>query len=630
MQDFYKGYIITNGKRATSCFKDVSSKDLLTLDEVKMYPSYAGILADDAILIDVDTEEETSILLNIVKSLNLKCRVLKSRGGGHFLFKINQPMSNRTKVTLAIGISADIKGCGRASYEVLKIDGTEREVLYDSGDYQNLPKYLFPIKTNAKLINLSNGEGRNNALFSYILPLQQNDFSIEECRECIKIINEFVLKEPLSESELSVILRDAAFNKPVFFSSRGTFHFDAFARHLVDNKHVVRYGGALHVYKDGYYQKGDECIEYAMIEEIPTLNQNKRKEVLSYLNLIAPKISTLADAHLVAFKNGVLNVITNELMDFSPNYFITNKIPHNYVPNSTNALLDTTMRKLACQDEQIVQLLYQAVGYSMYRRNELRKSFFMIGDKRNGKSTFFDMINTLLGEDNIANLDLSEIGHEFKTAELLGKLANIGDDINDEYISNSAIFKKVVSGDKITVAKKHKDPFVLTSYAKFFFSANSLPRLGRGRDSEAVIDRLVIIPFDATFSKTDPDYDPYVKYKLRDESVMEALIIKAVEGLREVLAEQTFVTCDKVSKNIVEYERVNNPILVFFEEMDESEYLNQPTKDVYRNYSVYCLENNLQPVASNEFSKQIKKHLQLEVKELTIDKKRVRVYKRGE
>jgi putative DNA primase/helicase len=288
------------------------------------------------------------------------------------------------------------------------------------------------------------------------------------------------------------------------------------------------------------------------------------------------------------------------------------------------------MKKLACHDEQIEHLLYQAVGYSLYRRNELRRSFFLLGNKRNGKSTFLDMVNTLLGEDNISNLDLSEIGHEFKTAELVGKLANIGDDINDEFIPNSAIFKKVVSGDKITVAKKHKDPFVLASYAKFFFSANSLPRMGRGKDSEAIIDRLVIIPFDATFSKTDPDYDPYVKYKLRDEQVIEALITKSIEALREVLAEQEFVTCDKVTRNLAEYERVNNPILVFFEELDEADYLRQPTSDVYRNYSVYCLTNNLQPMSAVEFSKQMKKHFNLIVTDIVVDKKKVRVYTRGD
>ena len=622
----YKGFVPTKGKMATMPFKDKTSSELLTLEEAQKFSEYAGILADDTVLVDIDTEEETAILLKIVKSLNLKCRVLKSRSGGHFLFKIGSSMPNRTKVKLAIGIVADIKGCGRASYEVLKIDGKEREVLYDNQPYQVLPKYLHPIKANVNLLNMVEGEGRNNALFSYILPLQQNDFTVDECRECIGIINDFILKDPLSEGELKSVLRDGAFNKPTFFNNRGTFLFDKFAEYLMRSENIIKINGKLYIYQDGIYEHGDEVIESAMIKHIPMLGQTKRREVLAYLNLLVKKESAIADANYIAFNNGVLNIADGSFTDFNPAYIITNKIPHNYDPDAQSELLDRVMRKLACGDENVYNLLYQSIGYCFYRRNELRKSFFLLGEKRNGKSTFLDMVSTLLGETNTANLDLCEIGDRFRTAELTGKLANIGDDINDEWVSNTATFKKVVSGDVITVERKGKDPFKLRSFAKFFFSANSLPRLGRGKDSKAVLDRLVIIPFDAKFSKTDSDYDPFIKYKLREEPVMEAIIAKAIPALREVLVEQEFATCDKVIKNLEEFEKSNNPIMEFFEELDEVDYLNEPIKVVYQKYCTFCLSNNLQSMSAIEFQKQMKRQFDLVVKTVEHDSKKIRVY----
>lgn len=622
----YKGFIPTSGKQAQMPFKDKSSSDLLTLETAQKFNEYAGILADDTILVDIDTEKETEILLNVVKSLNLKCRVLKSRSGGHFLFKIDQPMPNRTKVSLAIGITADIKGCGKASYEVLKIDGKEREVLYDTGDYQILPRYLHPIKTSMKVLDLAEGEGRNNALFSYILPLQQNDFTVDECRECIRIINEFVLKDPLTEEELSSVIRDGAFSKPTFFNSKGTFLFDKFAKYLQKAESIVKINGKLHIYRNGIYESGDDQIEAKMIEHIPNLSRSKRQEVLAYLGLLVSKESGVADANLIAFKNGVLNVADNSFTDFSPEYVITNKIPHNYNPDAKSELLDGVMNKLACGDENVVKLLYQSIGYCFYRRNELRKSFFLLGEKRNGKSTFLDMAATLLGEDNTANLDLCEIGDKFLTAELTGKLANIGDDINDEWVSNTAVFKKVVSGDTVTAQRKSKDPFKLRSYAKFFFSANALPRLGRGKDSSAVLDRLVIIPFDAKFSKTDADYDPFIKYKLRSEEVMEALIAKAVPALQEVLIDQEFAHCKKVESNLVEFEKTNNPVLEFFDELEDTDYLQEPVKLVYQKYNTFCLANNLQAMSAIEFQRQMKKQFGLAVKTVEQSGKKTRVY----
>lgn len=624
----YRGFVPTSGKKAVMAFKDKRADELLKLEEASKFDEYAGVLADDTVLVDIDDEEQSKIMLDIVKARQIKCKVLATSRGMHFLFKCNSPMQNRTHCHIGVGLTADFKGGGRASYEVLKYNGVEREVLYDVEPYEALPKYFYPVKTNMNLLSMTEGDGRNNALFAYILPLQQNDFTVEECRECIRIINEFVLKDPLSEDELSVVLRDGAFEKPQFFTSRGTFLFDKFAKYLIQSDNIVKIGGKLHIYKDGIYQAGDEYIEAAMIKHIPNLSRSKRQEVLAYLELLVNKESGVADANLIAFANGVLNVVDESFSDFSPEYIITNKIPHNYFPDASSELLDSVMKKLACQDDAVYSLLYQSIGYCLYRRNELRKSFFLLGEKRNGKSTFLDMVGTLLGEENTANLDLCEIGDRFRTAELTGKLANIGDDINDEWISNTAIFKKVVSGDTVTVERKGKDPYKLRSFAKFFFSANSLPRLGRGKDSAAVLDRLVIIPFDAKFSKTDPDYDPFIKYKLRDESVMEALIAKAVPALREVLADQEFTVCDKTKRNLEDFEKSNNPITEFFEDMDEPDYLNEPIKTVYQTYCTWCLSNNLQAISAIEFQKQMRKQYDLIVKSVTMDGKKVRVYGR--
>ena len=622
----YRGYVPTSGKRSTMPFKDKSASDLLTLEEAQKFSEYGGVLEDDTVLIDIDDGDQSKILLRIVESLGLKCKVLATSRGMHFLFKCDRPMQNRTHCKIGIGLTADIKGGGRASYEVIKYNGVEREVLYDSGTYQILPKFLYPVKTTMNVLDLAEGDGRNNALFSYILPLQQNEFTVEECRECIGVINDFVLKDPLSEDELKVVLRDGAFNKPTFFTSKGSFLFDKFAKYLQQVENIIKINGKLHIYRNGIYESGDEQIEAAMIEHIPGLSRSKRQEVLSYLGLLVSKESAIADANLIAFNNGVLDIAEDVFTDFSPEYIITNKIPYNYRPEATSDLLDGVMRKLACNDENVHLLLYQAIGYCFYRRNELRKSFFLLGEKRNGKSTFLDMVGTLLGEDNTANLDLCEIGDRFRTAELFGKLANIGDDINDEWVSNTAVFKKVVSGDTVTAERKGKDPFKLKSFAKFFFSANSLPRLGRGKDSRAVLDRLVIIPFDAKFSKTDADYDPFIKYKLRSPAVMEALIAKAVPALREVLINQEFATCEKIKSNIEEFEVTNNPILEFFEELDEADYINEPIKFVYQKYSSFCLSNNLSPMSAIEFQKQMKRQYSLVVKTIGEKGKRTRIY----
>lgn len=617
-------------------FKNSDGSDLLTYDQVSKLPEYAGILSDDTILIDIDDKEQSDKLLQIVEEKELICRVYQTTKGKHFLFKNTTTSGDylqetcKTKCTLACGlVKIDIKvGC-RNSYSVLKFNDTERKILYDKLDdeeYQEVPKWLLPIKSHFDFSDLKSGDGRNQALFNYILTLQSNDFTVDECRECIRVINSYVLPDPLDDSELEVILRDEAFQKPVFFNKKGQFLFDKFATYLKNNHHIIKINGQLSIYKNGIYEHGTNKIEAEMIKHISNLNRAKRAEVLAHINLQIDSNTQMGDARYMAFKNGVYDFDTNEFLDFSPEYVITNKINYNYVPDAYSEIVDHTLDKLACGDKQIRQLLEEVIGYTFYRRNELRKAFILIGDKANGKSTYLDMIKTLLGDDNTTALDLKDLGDRFKTAELFGKLACIGDDIGDEFIPNPASFKKLTSGDRLTVEKKGQDPFDFNNYAKLLFSANNIPRI---KDkSGAVITRLIIIPFNATFSSDDPDYDPYIKYKLRTSDSMEYLIQLGIQGLKRVLENQKFTTSKKVQKELEEYEENNNPILLFFKENPKIE--NEPTKNVYKKYSEFCISNSFQAMSNIEFSKQVKKRYGLDIVVKSIGGRQYRVFVKKE
>ncbi|HBE9436529.1 TPA: DNA primase [Clostridioides difficile] len=621
--DIFKGYIITNNKKAAEKFKNV--KKLKTYEQIKNLPEFAGVLAEETVLVDIDDFESSEILYKIVQDLKLKCRVYKTTRGKHFLFKNTGLEKNRTKCRLAIGLNSDIKlGC-KNSYSILKFNNIEREILYDSKEIQEIPMYLTPIKNGLDFLSLGEGDGRNQALYNYILTLQSNDFTVEEIRETIRVINKYVLKTPLQDNELEVILRDESFQKKIFFNSKGSFLFDEFAKYIKNNNHIIKINDQLHLYKDGIYIDGQARIEAEMINNISNLNKAKRSEVLSYLNLLISENTSMSEANLIAFKNGVYNIVDDSFIEFSPEFIITNKVNWNYNPGAYSKLVDKTMNKLSCGDFEIRMLLEEVVGYCFYRRNELRKAFILTGDKANGKSTYLDMIKTLLGDENTSALDLKELSDRFKTAELFGKLANIGDDIGDEFIANPAIFKKLVSGDRVNVERKGQNPFDFNNYSKFLFSANNIPRI---KDKTgAVLDRLIIIPFNASFSVKDKDFDPYIKYKLREQEAIEYLINLGLEGLKRVLKNRKFTVPDKVKKEILEYEEVNNPILGFFKEVDKIE--NESTKEIYRKYQEYCILNGLQPISNIEFSRQVVKKFGYEVKDKRIQGKKYKVFTRA-
>lgn len=595
-------------------------------------PEYAGILAAETILIDVDDFEASEILFKVVKEYALTCRVYRTSRGKHFLFKNSGVPTNKTGCKLAIGLTADIKIGTRNSYEVLKYDNQNREILYDTAENeeaQQLPRWLFPVKSKMEFLNMETGDGRNQGLFNYILTLQSNDFSVEEARETIRIINKFVLKVPLSDDEIETVLRDDAFKKPVFFMG-STFLFDKFATFLKNNNHIIKINNQLHIYKNGIYISGLAEIEAEMIQHIPGLNRAKRTEVLAYLDILIRENSKAEDANLIAFENGLYNIVDDSFVEFTPEHIITNKIRWKYNPEAYSELADKTLNKIACNDPQIRALLEEAIGYCFYRRNELGKAFILTGDKSNGKSTFLSMVQCLLGDENISSLDLKELGDRFKTAEMFGKLANIGDDIGDEFIANPAIFKKLVTGERVSAERKGQNPFEFNNYSKLLFSANNIPRI---KDKTGAVQRrLTIIPFDARFSADDPDFNPYIKHLLKTDEVMEYLINLGIAGLKRVLLNRKFTGSTKVQKAMDEYEENNNPIIGFFRECEDEEFQieNEPTNVVYKRYQEYCLANSLQPMSNIEFSKQVNRILNMRVENKWLNGKKHRIFIKNE
>lgn len=624
MDGLFIGYVKLNGKRCAQKLKDAS---YLTLKQAKKLDGYGGVLAADTILVDVDDEAQSEQLMDIVEAEQVACMVVQTTRGKHFYFK-GYPRGTkcRTHARLAIGIDADIKVGSKACYGALKVDGKEREVIYDifeDEEYDELPCWLRPVQWSPDFEDMGEGDGRNQSLFNYILTLQGEGFSHDEARVTLQVINRHMFNVPMDQSELEVVYRDDAFAEDVFYN-KGTFLFDKFAEYLKNEHRIVKIGHTLHVYRDGVYVAGNLLIENTMIKHLPMLSKAKRTEVLNYLDVLIQDEAPAADADYIAFANGIYDLKTGSLMPFSPEFVITNKIPWEYDPTTWSEFADKTLHRLACSDDGIYDLLEEVIGYLFYRRNELRKSFILLGDKANGKSTYLDMLKTLLGDGNTSALDLSELGERFKTAELFGKLANIGDDIGDEFIANPAVFKKLVSGDRVNAERKGQDPFDFSSYAKLLFSANSMPRI---RDKTgAVIDRIVLVPFKAQFSKDDPDFDPYIKYKLRSPEVMSHLINIGLKGLERVLANRSFTTPEAVEVELEAYAVANNPVLDFFHETPVDEVVNESTASVYDDYVSYAIRNNMKPLGQNEFTRQANKYYGITSKTVRVNRKRVRLF----
>ena len=611
----FKGYVKTSGKVPQEKMQNMRPNPPPRGD-------YAGVLADDIIQIDVDNREHADIVRQILHYQDIQCNVLQTSRGLHFYFKNTGVRNKSVKSCTPIGILVDV-GIGlKNAIAPLVVNGAAREWLQKTEEIATLPDWLRPVKIKpVDWFHLDEGEGRNQEFFTYIIKLQSAGLAKASIIETINLINRYILKTPLPQKEIDTITRDDAFPTETFISESGQFLHDRFANWLMNNEHIAKINGTLHVYDNGLYVSEQEVLERKMLAKLPRLRNSQRQEVLRYIHVQCERDIPLADPRYIGLKSQVYDIETDALLEYHPKIVLKNRIPYDYDPDAYDELVDQVIRKVCCQDEALRLMLEEMVGYCLYRKKSLGKTFFLTSGGENGKSTFLHMIKTLLGRENIASLEPADFEKRFVNAQLFGKLANIGDDISSNYRENSSIFKKLVTGDSIMVENKGEKPFMLDNYATLIFCANEMPRIND--QTHGFMRRLVIIPFNATFSPGDPDYDPFIKEKLMTDNAMKYLLRIAISGLKRLLHNKRFTDSAQATQQLKEYEEINNPVLLFAQ---QHEIANHLVSDVYLQYSAWCRGNGLSPVSNINFGRILSNKKLYKSVLKKVDGKSVRMY----
>lgn len=641
-EQLFRGFIPTNNKHAKMKFKDV--ENLPTLDDVRSMQEYAGVLRKGVLLLDFDNIDHGMTFQKMCIDAGVKYTSIKTNRGVHFYFK-GDGLSATVGAFLACGLEADIKSGEKNGYSIIKFSGVEREVVEYHSELTELPFWAKPIKNfgELELFGMKEGDGRNQTLFRYILDLRNNGYSNDEIKLIIRVVNEYTFAEPLDNNEIRTLLRNESFPEndndektndsdelPKSTSKRGRSKIDIIevGNKFIQDCQLKVIDGQIRGYNGKIYTSNRTALAkwfYATLGSV--CSTNTIRELWAYVEAQLVGQSVETDPRYIAFNNGVYDIVENKLLDFDAKYNITNIIPHNYNPNAYNADLDKMLNSLACNDTSVRSLLEECVGYCFYRANELSKAFLLIGDKSNGKSTFLSLIHGLLGQDNVSSLDLGQLGERFNTAMLSGKLANIGDDISDEFCRGDtvAMFKKVVSGNKVQGEFKGQTPFMFSPKVKMLFSANQFPRM-KGSE-EAIARRLIIIPFNAQFNKNNPDYDPYIIYKIKTEDAYEYLIQIALDGLYEMLANNEFTKCAQADDMLAQFKNLNDNMIEY---MDDNEFLGRSIIDCYTDYCGYCTASGYTPVGKNTFSSRIHKRFGYVSKVIKINNKPVRIFGKSE
>lgn len=389
----------------------------------------------------------------------------------------------------------------------------------------------------------------------------------------------------------------------------GKFRQDLIGDELIKTRGACIVDGMPVILSDSAYQVGQEHVYRAVLDLRRDATAHQRKEVMEYLQLVAPKKGQ-ADPRFIRFRNGVLDIETLELLPADAEHIVLNEIPHDWNPDARSELVDATFDSIAQGDPAIIANLWETLGLSMYRGHEVSRMVLLQGSGANGKSTLLDMFKYVLGNDNCFSLSIQELGEKFQLVPTMGKLAIIGDDIASDSVSakSCAVMKKFVTGEMVNDQYKGGATFQFAPYATLIYSCNVIPRFA---DSTHGFERRVHpIPLSARFSPGGEGYDPRLKRKLCTEERAEYAILKAVEALRECLCRLT-LTPNKLSDEMRDdILQENDCVLGFISDMRRAAYgfVGKVTSDVYRKFAKWCEGAGIEPLSQSTFSRRLCNH----------------------
>ena len=372
---------------------------------------------------------------------------------------------------------------------------------------------------------------------------------------------------------------------------------------------------------------GWNAVDAEIIKRVKDATRANQNEVHHYLTVLAER-KRQSPPNLIAFENGVLDIETMELRGWEPDDVIPNIVPHKWNPDAECPEVDLILLKMSAGDADVYQNLMEVMGVCLYRSAEFGQSAILLGSGSNGKSTYIQMLLSMLGEDNVSSLDMGMIGKQFHTGRLVGKLANLGDDISNEFQHGDllSIFKKVVTGNRLYADVKGTEGFEFTPYCQMVFSANEFPRLADYTDG--MMRRIFPIEFNAVFKRTDPDYDPRIVKKVTTEAACERMCVLAVGALYNVIAQNGFSPNDASKRRVEEIKADNDTVLAWA--MDTcrgaEELVGCVIQALYEDYRDWCANNGLQAVKRTKFTRSLTNRYKLESKVVRRGEKTVRCF----
>jgi len=367
-----------------------------------------------------------------------------------------------------------------------------------------------------------------------------------------------------------------------FWSTIDDENFQKFLGQAAEKMGVDKFSARYHLFKEKLY-----------------------KQFLSSAALSTPTSDN--DKVLINLQNGTfeINQEGTNLRKFNRKDFLTYQLPFSYNPEAKAPLFKKYLNQVL-PDEESQKILAEYLGFVFIKNgnNTIKeeKALILYGTGANGKSVFFEIVNALLGNNNISNYSLQDLTNEngYYRAMIANKLINYASEINGKM--ETSIFKQMVSGEPVPARLPYGKPMELKQYAKLIFNCNELPK--DVEHTNAYFRRFLIIPFNVTIPEKEQDKKLHNKI-INNE--LSGVFNWVLEGLNGLISQNGFTDCKAADNSLEQYKTESNSVKLFLNEAGYGKDAedSQLIKNLYPEYRAFCIEDGMTAFKKTNFMKQL-------------------------
>lgn len=364
----------------------------------------------------------------------------------------------------------------------------------------------------------------------------------------------------------------------------------------------------------GLYVPAEERIRSLARQYHYTISSKDLNAVVECVRDSVSLLEESEDSDVVALANGLFNLRTKELLDFSPDVVLRSKASVAFNPDATTCPVmddewnvDEWFRELADNDSDVEKLFWQII-FALFRPgHSFGKAVLLYSPTgSNGKGTFLELLRNLVGVDRVATLSMSDFGKSFLPPSLLNCFAVLSDENRvGDFMRDTSKLKAWVTHDWVPIDVKYGPMVETKGRGLCVFCVNELPS---SKDkSESLYRRFIPIPFLKRYVGADENKaikDDYVKRR----EVLEYVVHKAL--MRDLFDSFTEpAVCKKLLGQIRED---NDPVLQFAKEfLPQFVWDLLPWKFLYGVYSAWMRKEvpSGRAVSFREFTNRLTKYV---------------------